>query len=66
MLVGMLPWLLLLELIFYVSWRMQQWLASGGGPGGILNFGESPARRFREGSTGITLVLLACGPQYSK
>ncbi|QBQ55692.1 ATP-dependent zinc metalloprotease FtsH [Nitrosococcus wardiae] len=52
--IGMLPWLLILGLIFYASYRMQQRMMGGGGRGGPFGFGKAPVKRFREGSTGIT------------
>jgi cell division protease FtsH len=53
-LVSFLPWILILGLIFYVSYRMQQRMMQGGGPGGgLLGFGKSKAKRFREESTGV-------------
>jgi cell division protease FtsH len=51
--IGMVPWLLVLGLIFYFSYRMQQRMM-GGGRGGPFSFGKAPVKRFREGSTGIT------------
>lgn len=52
--IGMLPWLLILGVFFYVSYKMQQRMMGGGGRGGPFGFGKAPVKRFREGSTGIT------------
>lgn len=52
--IGMLPWLLILALIFYASYKMQQRMMGGGARGGPFGFGKAPVKRFREGSTGIT------------
>ncbi|ADE14724.1 ATP-dependent metalloprotease FtsH [Nitrosococcus halophilus Nc 4] len=52
--IGMLPWLLILGLIFYASYKMQQRMMGGGARGGPFGFGKAPVKRFREGSTGIT------------
>ncbi|KFI23827.1 ATP-dependent zinc metalloprotease FtsH [Nitrosococcus oceani] len=51
--IGILPWFLILGLIFYVSYRMQQRMM-GGGRGGPFGFGKAPVKRFREGSIGVT------------
>ncbi|WP_366929526.1 ATP-dependent zinc metalloprotease FtsH [uncultured Thiohalocapsa sp.] len=48
-LIAFVPWLLILGIFLYVSWRMQQKLMGGsGGPqGGIFGFAKSGAKRFR-------------------
>ncbi|MBA1148653.1 ATP-dependent metallopeptidase FtsH/Yme1/Tma family protein [Ectothiorhodospiraceae bacterium WFHF3C12] len=54
LLVNVLPWVLILGVILYFTYRMQQRMASGG-QGGLFGFGRSRARRFREESTGVTM-----------
>jgi cell division protease FtsH len=56
-LVTMIPWVLILGAFLYLSYRMQKRMmggAGGGGSGGILGFGKSKARRFRERDTETT------------
>src|SRR6056297_3609544 len=53
-LVGILPWLLILGLIWYAARRMQERMAGGQGPGGIFGFRQSRAKRFRHGESDIT------------
>ena len=48
-LINILPWILLIGLIFYFSKKMQERMAQGGG---MFGFGRSKARRYtREDST---------------
>jgi cell division protease FtsH len=47
LLIGFLPWLILLVLIFYFAQRMQNQMAGGQQSGGMFNFGRSKAKRFR-------------------
>jgi cell division protease FtsH len=53
----LLPWLFILGLFLYLTYRMQQRLTGGGdgGPGGIFGFAKSKAKRFREEVTRTTL-----------
>jgi cell division protease FtsH len=53
-LVGILPWILILGLFFYASYRMQQRMMGGGGRGGPFGFGKAPVKRFREEGVGVT------------
>ncbi len=53
-LVGILPWLLILGLIWYAARRMQERMAGGQGPGGIFGFRQSRAKRFTHGESDIT------------
>lgn len=46
-LVGILPWLLLIGLIFYLMKKMQERMGGSEGPGGVFGFGKSKARRYR-------------------
>ncbi|MCF7989572.1 MAG: ATP-dependent zinc metalloprotease FtsH [Thiohalocapsa sp.] len=59
MLMSLVPWILILGAFLYISWRMQQRMMGGGGgggaQGGILGFGKSKAKRFREQDTQTTL-----------
>lgn len=50
--IGVLPWILFLGLIFYASRKMQERMMQGGS--GIFSFGKSRARRFRKGGSDIT------------
>lgn len=52
MLIGLLPWLLILGVIIYFSVRMQKRMSGQGGP---FRFARSQARRYREASTGVAL-----------
>ncbi len=54
MLLAMLPWVLILGLIFYFSSKMQERLLKGGGPGGIFGFGQSRAKRFEVTATHVS------------
>ncbi|QIT54287.1 ATP-dependent zinc metalloprotease FtsH [Aquisalimonas sp. 2447] len=51
-LVGALPWILLLALLFWLFHRMQQRAMSGGGPFG---FGRSQAKKFHREDSTVTL-----------
>jgi cell division protease FtsH len=54
LLVGTLPWILVLGLLFYASWRMQQRMAGGLGSGGLFGVGKSGAKRFQKGTSTTT------------
>jgi len=55
LLVSLLPWILILGLIFYFSYRMQQrMMGGGGGQGGIFSFAKSRAKRFQKEKTAVT------------
>ncbi|MDQ2076464.1 ATP-dependent zinc metalloprotease FtsH [Marinimicrobium sp. ABcell2] len=47
LLIGFLPWLILLLLIFYFAQRMQKQMGGGDQSGGMFSFGRSKAKRFR-------------------
>ncbi|MCI0706983.1 MAG: ATP-dependent zinc metalloprotease FtsH [Ignavibacteriae bacterium] len=51
MLVGFLPWVLLIGIWLIIFRRMQ---AGGGGPKGLFSFGKSRAKLLAEGSTKVT------------
>jgi cell division protease FtsH len=51
MLVGFLPWVLLIGIWLIIFRRMQ---AGGGGPKGLFSFGKSRAKLLSEGSTKVT------------
>lgn len=55
MLIGVLPWVLLLGLFLWLLLFMQRRMMQSGGPGGMFNFGQSKARRFREDSPRVTM-----------
>jgi cell division protease FtsH len=46
-LIGVVPWILIIGLFWYVSYRMQKRLGGLGGAGGLFDFGKSKAKRFR-------------------
>ena len=46
MLLAMLPWMLLLGLVFYASSKFQERLLKAGPGGGLFGFGQSRAKRF--------------------
>ncbi|MBK1633370.1 cell division protein FtsH [Thiohalocapsa halophila] len=49
-LLAFVPWILILGIFLFVSWRMQQRLMGGGGggqQGGVFGFAKSGAKRFR-------------------
>ncbi|MGE5320849.1 MAG: ATP-dependent zinc metalloprotease FtsH [Hyphomicrobiaceae bacterium] len=53
MLITMLPWVLILGLIFYAS-KAQQRLLGGGPGGGLFGFAQSKARLFRAAATHVS------------
>ncbi len=54
-LIGILPWLLIIGLYWYISGKMQGRMTGTGGPwGGIFSFGKSRAKRFNKGESGVT------------
>jgi cell division protease FtsH len=55
LLVGILPWILILGIGFFIFRRMQQRMGGGGQGGGAFGMGKSKAKRFREGKTGVTM-----------
>ncbi len=50
-LIGFLPWLLIIGFIVYTSRRMQQQMGGAGGPGGIFQFTRSKAKRYHKGES---------------
>jgi cell division protease FtsH len=52
--VGLLPWILIIGLLWYGSRKMQERMAGASGPGGIFGFSKSRAKRFRKGASGVT------------
>jgi cell division protease FtsH len=57
-LIALIPWLLILGVFFYVSWRMQSRLM-GGQSGGPFGFGKSGAKRFRTEDIDVRLTDVA-------
>ena len=53
-LIGLLPWILIIGLIWYAGRKMQERLGEGGGPGGLFSFSKSRAKRFRRNGAGVT------------
>ncbi len=54
-LVSVLPWVLVLGLFFYLSYRMQKKMMGGAGDGGPFSFTKSKAKRYRESNIPTTL-----------
>ncbi|MEJ2007426.1 MAG: ATP-dependent zinc metalloprotease FtsH [Acidobacteriota bacterium] len=52
LLIGLLPWVVLIGAFFYITYRMQR--KSGSGPGGIFGFGKSKAKKYRKGPSDAT------------
>ncbi|MEA1921740.1 MAG: ATP-dependent metallopeptidase FtsH/Yme1/Tma family protein, partial [Pseudomonadota bacterium] len=54
-LIGILPWILIIGVYWYVSGKMQERMTGSGGPwGGIFSFGKSRAKRFRKVESELT------------
>jgi len=51
--IGVLPWMLIIGLIWYTTSRMQKRLGSLGG-GGLFDFGKSRTKRFRQSDSELT------------
>ncbi len=54
LLIGLVPWLLIIGLFWYASIRMQERMMGGGGAGGIFGFAKSRAKRFDKGQSSVT------------
>ncbi|WP_250464652.1 ATP-dependent zinc metalloprotease FtsH [Microbulbifer litoralis] len=55
LLVGLIPWILILGLLFFFASRMQARMGGGmGGAQGPFSFGKSKARRFERGESHVT------------
>ncbi|WP_020683618.1 ATP-dependent zinc metalloprotease FtsH [Marinobacterium rhizophilum] len=54
LLVGLIPWLLIIGLFWYASARMQERMMGGGGAGGLFGFAKSRAKRFERGQSRVT------------
>jgi cell division protease FtsH len=54
-LVGVLPWILVLGLLIWLWLYAQRRMMQSGGPGGMMNFGRSRARRIREERPSVTM-----------
>jgi cell division protease FtsH len=53
-LVDLLPWILIIGLIWYTGRKFQERMGEAGGPGGIFGFSKSRAKRFRKDGAGVT------------
>lgn len=53
-LISVLPWVLLIGLIWWGTRKMQERMLGGGKDGGLFGFSKSPAKRFREGTTEVS------------
>jgi cell division protease FtsH len=60
-LLAFVPWILILGIFLFVSWRMQQRLMGGGGgqQSGVFGFAKSGARRFRTEDVKVRLADVA-------
>jgi cell division protease FtsH len=66
-LLGFLPWVLILGLFFYLSYRMQQRISGGGdGPGGIFGFAKSNHRHLAGDSFTSTGRSMDYNPPYNQ
>ncbi len=54
LLIGLVPWLLIIGLFWYASTRMQDRMMGGGGAGGLFGFAKSRAKRFEKGQSRVT------------
>ena len=54
LLIGLLPWLLIIGLFIYAGRRMQERMGGGIGGGGAFGFGRSRAKRFERGESNVT------------
>ncbi len=50
----MLPWILILGLIFYANRSVRSQVQNMSGPGGVFNIGRSKAKRYRRTMDGVT------------
>src|SRR5699024_743134 len=64
LLISLLPWLIIIAVFIFIARRMRQRMG-GDGQGGMFGLGRSRARRFRQGSTGVTMDQVA-GAQNAK
>ncbi len=53
-LVGLVPWLLIIGLFWYASSKMQERMTGGSGTGGLFGFAKSRAKRFDKGQSKVT------------
>lgn len=54
LLIGLVPWLLIIGLFWYASVRMQERMMGGSGAGGLFGFAKSRAKRFEKGQSRVT------------
>ncbi|WP_442777724.1 ATP-dependent zinc metalloprotease FtsH [Sediminicurvatus halobius] len=59
LLLGVVPWILLLAVFFWLWFYAQRRMMAQGGPGGLFGFGRSRARRFREKTPSVTMDQVA-------
>jgi cell division protease FtsH len=52
--IALLPWILIIGLIWYGSRKMQERMGGANGPGGIFGFSKSKAKRFHRDESGVT------------
>jgi len=53
-LIGILPWILIIGLFIWAGRRMQERIGGGAGGGGAFGFGRSRAKRFERGESNVT------------
>ena len=58
-LIGALPWIIIIGFFLYSSRKLQERVGGVTGPGGVFGFGKSKARRFQKGETGLTFENVA-------
>ena len=55
LLIGLLPWILIIGIFLYVNKKMRERLGSMGGLGGPFGFGKSKAKLYQKTKTSVTL-----------
>jgi len=54
LIISMLPWFLILGLLYYAGKKMQERMGAGGRAGGIFGFGKSKAKLFKRSKSDVT------------
>ncbi|HET7674814.1 MAG TPA: ATP-dependent zinc metalloprotease FtsH, partial [Gammaproteobacteria bacterium] len=59
LLIGIIPWILIIALFWWGSKKMREHIGSGGGDGGLFGFGKSRAKRVTQIAVGVTMKDIA-------
>jgi cell division protease FtsH len=59
LLIGIIPWILIIALFWWGSKKMREHIGSGGGGGGLFGFGKSRAKRVTQIAVGVTMKDIA-------